>query len=290
MEFQQNHITHLSNALSHYYGNNSNYSTTYLNTTVAPLLKKLQLGKCINIKTIEGNIFGYVHDITYPSITKNYQYDNLTLIHIKTINPHLHDSIFYAPIDYFITLQELVESENITIYDTAIDWKKFDRPDKSYIRTNYCLIGHPIYMEFLRQAYQIGEIRYFDVGGRKNMCILLPSGLSESTLLSLKKPIYQGNKVMEGLITRDIKRLTTVWQDENVMKPILKIEPTTGGYNLFIASEIARNQEIIDYPLKQKLKNKKGFSNGFEIYMLPYKEIRYILLLLEARDVVWFIN
>lgn len=283
------HIDHLSKLLSHYYSSN-NYSHTYLNSSVAPLLKNLRLGKCINIKTIEGNIFGYIHNITYPKISKNYQYDNLTLIQIKTINPHIHESIFYAPADYFITVKELVESENISIYDTPIDWNKFDRPEKSYSRTNYCLIGHPIYMEFLRQAYHIGEIRYFDVAGRKNMCILLPSGLSEQQLFQLKKPIYQGNKIMEGLISKQILRLTTVWQDEKVVKPTLIIEPTTGGYNLFIANEIARNKDIIDFPLKQKLKNKKGFLNGFEIYMIPYKELRLILLMLESRDVVWFIS
>lgn len=280
---------HLSRVLSHYYSKKS-YDSAYLSKNVTPILQKLQLGKCINIKTIEGNIFGYVHNITYPKIAKSYQYDTLTLIQIKTINPHLHESIFYAQEDYFITLKELVESENIAIYDTAIDWNKFDRPEKSYIRTNYCLIGHPIYMEFLRQSYQIGEIRYFEVGGRKNMCILLPSGLSEEQLFKLKKPIYQGNKIMDGLISKQINRLTTVWQDENTIKPTLKLEPTTGGYNLFIATEVSRDKEFIDYPLKQKLKNRKGVLNGFELYMVPYKEIRYILLMFEAREVVWFIS
>lgn len=280
---------HLSKVYSHYYSKNS-YAKEYLTKTVGPLISKLQLGKCINIKTIEGNIFGYVHNISYPRISKSYQYDTLTVIQVKTINPHLHESIFYQHEDYFITLKDFVESDNISIYDTPIDWTKFNRPEKNYVRTNYCLIGHPIYMEFLRQSYRIGEIRYFEVGGRKNMCILLPGGLSESQLLQLKKPIYQGNKIMEGLISKQINRLTTVWEDENTVKPTLKIEPTTGGYNLFIAHEIAKDKDIIDFPLKQKLKNRKGSMNGFELYMIPYKEIRYILLLLEARDVVWFIS
>lgn len=285
----EEHKTHLHNVLSHYYTKNI-YDKNYLSNVASPLLNNLGIGKCINIKTIEGNIFGYIHNITYPKISKSYQYDTLTLIQIKTINPHLHDSIFYAPNDYFITLKELVESENISLYNSPIDWNKFDRPEKKYSRTNYCLIGHPVYMEFLHQSYRLGEIRYFEVGGRKNMCILLPSGLSEKSLFELKKPIYKANKIMEGLISKEIKRITTIWQDEKLIKPTLKLEPVTGGYNLYIASEVAKDKEFIDYPLKQKLKNRKGIANGFEIYMVPYKEIRLILLMFEARDVVWFID
>lgn len=289
MEFQPQHQEFLKKSLGHYFGS-KDYDKNFVSSHISPLINNLQLGKCISIKTIEGNIFGYVHNITYPKISKAWQYDNLCLIHIKTINPHMHESIFYAQEDYYMTLHEFVESENIIIYPQAIDWNKFDRPARAYQRHNYCWVGHPVYMEFLRQSYRIGEVRYFEIGDRKNMCIMLPSGLSEQQLMALKKPVYQANKIMEGLIVKSIKKLSTVWQDENVIKPTLKLEPTTGGYNLFIAQEIAKDKDIIDFPLKKKLKNNMGISKGYQMYMIPFKEVRIILLMLEKREVIWFID
>lgn len=279
----------LKQVLSHYYGHND-YHKDYVNQQIAPTIKKISLGKAVTIKTIEGNIFGYIHDITYPKMHKNYQYDHLCLIHIKTINPHLHESIFYAPEDYYITLKDFLESEQIKIHEQAIDWNKYQRPTKDYERINYCWVGHPVYMEFLRQSYRVGEVRYFEVGNRKNMCIMLPNGLSVQEIFSMKKPIYNANKIMELLICKEIKRLSTTWEDENLIKPTLKLEPTTGGYNLYIAKEISRDPKIIDFPLKKKLTNFKGSIKGFDTYMIPYKEIRGILIMLENRDVIWFIN
>lgn len=283
---QQNY---LKQVLNHYYSI-KNANKDYISKNIAPLFNQLNLGKGITIKTIEGSIFGYINDITFPKMAKSYQYDNLCLIHIKTINPHLHPSIYYAPEDYFITLKDFVESTDIVLHDQKIDWNKYNRPTQSYERNNFCWVGHPVYMEFLRQSYRIGEVRYFDVGNRKNMCVMLPSSLTEVSLFSLKKPIYNANKIMELIICKDITRLSTTWEDEKVIKPTLKLEPTSGGYNLYIATEIVRDPKIIDFPLKKKLTNMKGVINGFQLYMVPYKEIRGILIMLEKRDVIWFIN
>jgi hypothetical protein len=52
----------------------------------------------------------------------------------------MHESIFYAQEDYYMTLHEFVESENIIIYPQAIDWNKFDRPARAYQRHNYLLV------------------------------------------------------------------------------------------------------------------------------------------------------
>ena len=145
-------------------------------------------------------------------------------------------------------------------------------------------------MEFLRQSYDIGKVKYFEVGGRKNMCILLPSGLSIEKIFSLKKPIFRTNKIIELLISKEIKKLSTSWEESDYVKPSLKVESTSGGYNLFIASEISRDSKVIDYPLKKKLKNIKGRRDGFDIFFIPYKEMRMILFMLEKREVIWFIN
>lgn len=280
---------HLTQSLGYYYGITL-YNKDYLNEKVAPVIKDLNIGSCITIKSVEGNIFGYIHNVSYSKIPKSYQFDNLTLIHIKTVNPDIHNSIHYSPEDYYLTLKELVELDYVKIYNDPIDWNKFDRTEKFYNRVNYCLIGHPIYMEFLRQAYGMGEIKYFNVGGKKNMCVLLPNNLDLKTIKSIKKPIYKANKIMEGLISKSINSLSSTWQNHDFVKPVFKLEQTTGGYNLFIASEIYKNKDLIDYPLVKKLNNRKGNSNGYEIFLVPYKEIRLILLMLEKREVIWFIN
>lgn len=280
---------YLKKVLSFYY-NNPRYNKNYVHNEIYPLISKLNLGKNISIKTIEGNIFGYVHNIFYPKITNAYQYDNLCLIQIKTINPHLHTSIFYAPEDYYITLKELLESGKVTIYDKPIDWKQFNRPTKKYERSNFCFVGHPVYMEFLRQSYQIGKVQYFDVGGKKNMCIVLPNGLAENEIMSLKKPIYSTPKIMEGLISKNIKSLTTSWENDPDIKPIFKLLPTSGGYNLHVAKEVSRDNTVIDFPLRKKLSNPRGSLDGFDLFLIPFKEIRGILFMLESRNVIWFKN
>lgn len=279
------------NKLIQHYSSSKLYDRQYIFSTIIPRLQSLKIGKCISIKTIEGNIFGYVNEITFPKIPKNYQYDNLGLIQIKTINPHLHESIVYQHNEYYLTFKEFIEMDNITVYETPIDWSKFNRPKKEYSRKSYCFIGHPVYMEFLKQSYKIGEIRYYDFGGRKNMCILLPHTLKSDEIMKLYKPIYKANKIMEGLIAKKIKGLTTVWQDDNNIKPSLKLEPTTGGYNLYIASEVSRDVNFVDFPLRKKLNShRRGSASGFDLFFLPYKDVRYMLLLLEARDVIWFIK
>jgi hypothetical protein len=279
------------NKLIQYYPNSKLYDRNYITQIVIPRLQALKIGKCISLKTIEGNIFGFVNNIIFPNIPKNYQYDNLGLIHIKTINPHLHESIVYQHEDYFITIKEFIEMDNIIIHSTPIDWNKFNRPQKEYSRKSFCFIGHPIYMEFLKQSYQMGEVRYYDFGGRKNMCILLPYKLKLNDILNLKKPIYKTNKIMEGLISKKISYLTTIWQTDSNIKPSLKLEPTTGGYNLYIATEVSRDVNFIDFPLRKKLNtHRRGSTKDFEIFFLPFKEVRYILFMLEARDVIWFIN
>ena len=139
--------------ISHYSGSKL-YDRKYISDIIIPRLRALKVGKCISIKTIEGNIFGYVNDITFPKIPKNYQYDNLGLIHVKTINPHLHESIVYQHEDYFMTFKEFIEMDNVSVHETPIDWTKFNRPQREYTRKSYCFIGHPVYMEFLKQSYQ----------------------------------------------------------------------------------------------------------------------------------------
>jgi C-terminal domain on Strawberry notch homologue/Type III restriction enzyme, res subunit/Zc3h12a-like Ribonuclease NYN domain len=278
------------NNVGQFFSGNSTYGKEFLNQQIIPMLKSLRIGTSVGIRNIEGNIFGYINNIEIPPIAKPYEYSDVCILQIKTVNPHIHESIKYSNKEYYVTLKELLESENITVYEQEIDWKKFDRPKRDYERTQLTWVGHPVYMEFLKQAYGLGETKYADSFGRKNMYVLLPDNMKADKLKSLKKPIYEANKIMEGLIAKKIKSLTTSWQDPKDLKPSLKLESTTGGYNLYIANEVWKNSTFIDFPLRKKLKNRKGQAFGFETFFIPYNEVRSLLFTLEIRDVIWFID
>jgi hypothetical protein len=119
------------------------YNDDFIRKTVAPLLSKLTLGACITIKGNDGKVFGYIHDIEVPTVKDAWKYESLTLIHIKTINPHIHTSIHYANEDYYINLEELIESDKIDVSSNPINWNQFDRPERELVRSNYCFVGHP---------------------------------------------------------------------------------------------------------------------------------------------------
>jgi hypothetical protein len=108
--------------------------------------------------------------------------------------------------------------------------------------------------------------------------------------MKLKKPIYSANRIMAGLIAKQIESLTSSWEPEEQVKAVFRLEPTTGGYNLFVASEMSKNYDIIDFPLRKKLQDFRGNSNGYYLYFLAYKDVRGVLWMLEQRNVVWFIN
>jgi hypothetical protein len=266
------------------------YNSDFIYKTAIPLLKSLHLGLCITIEGNDGKIFGYVHNIEIPRVHDAHKYESLTLIHIKTINPHLHSSIHYSNEDYYINLEELIESDSIELNNKPINWNQFNRPAQTLVRSNYCFVGHPIYMQFLQQSYKIGEIEYFNFYNKKQMCVVLPCTMTEQELLKLKKPMYQANRIMQGLISKQINTLTSSWEDEDKVKAIFKLEPTTGGYNLFVAQEVSRNYDIIDFPLKKKLQDFRGNMNGYYLYFIPYKDTRGLLWMLEQRNVVWFVG
>lgn len=266
------------------------FNKEYLAQSALPRLKKVKLGTNIIISNPEGKVYGYLHNIEIPNIPDPYKYPDLTLLHIKAVNPHLHNSLYYANEDYYITLMELIESDNVEFSNNPIQWNQFDRPIRDFYRTNHFFIGHPVYMQFLKQCYSIGDIEYFKVGGKNNMCILLPPTFKENYIMNMKKPIYEANKIMDNFIGKKIQSLTTVWQGDHLIKPYFRIEQTAGGYMLMIASEIFNNKDIVDFPLKKKLTEFRGIHSGFRMYFVAYKNLRGILHNLEKHDVIWFIE
>lgn len=266
------------------------YHKDYLMKSVLPRLKNIMIGKNIIVSNPEGKIYGYVHNIEVPNIPNSYKYPSLTLLHIKVVNPHLHKSLYYANEDFYMTLVELIESDNVEFSNQSIEWEKYDRPPKEFIRENHVLVGHPVYMQFIQQCYSIGDIEYFKVGGNNNMCILFPPTFKEDYIMGMKKPIYESGKIMDGFIGQKIKAITTVWQGDDVIKPFFRVDKTAGGYFLRIADEVYGNQEIVTYPLKKKLQAFRGAHQGYRIYFLKYKELRGVLATLEKTDVIWFIE
>lgn len=278
--------TYLSNVLSYIY-KKQEFEITFINKTIAPLLKNINIGTQLNLKTTNGTIHGYIHDITFPNVPKPYTFSNLCLLHIKTVNPHLRENIFYAPEDYYINLNEFLETK-VQISNNPINWTHYTRPKRDFQRKNYCFIGHPVYIEFLHQCYGIGEVRYLQVGFKKNMCLFLPDGINPNEVLKMKRPIHNANRIREALFSGYITELSTTWQAETEIKPQFKIIKENGGFKLLIAEEILRDNEIIDFPLRKMLSDRDGRLNGFAYFRFNYKNIGTLLHMLEKREYLWF--
>lgn len=279
-------LSYLNNVLAHLY-KKQEFELTYINKTIAPLLKNLGIGTQINLKTTNGTIHGYIHDITFPSVPKPYTFSNLCLLHIKTVNPHLKENIYYAPEDYYINLNDFFETK-AQISNKPINWNHYTRPKREFHRKNYCFIGHPVYVEFLHQCYGIGEVRYMQVGFKKNMCLFLPDGINPNEVLKMKRPIHNANRIREALFSGYITELSTTWQAETEIKPQFKIIKEQGCFKLLIAEEIVRDNEIIDFPLRRMLSDRDGRLNGFSYFRFNYKNIGTLLHMLEKREYLWF--
>lgn len=288
-EFNEKNKQKLTNVL-HTWQNKNKYHQDFYKNDVYPLIMGLGIGKCVKLKTEDGKIYGYINNIIFPLVPNAHLYNNLIVIHIKVINPHLHESLSYSNTDYYISLEELIELEHVEYTNSPIDWAQFERPEKVLKRDSYCFVGHPIYVQFLKSAYGFGDLEYYKFHEKNQMCLVIPPYLDEHQILSLKKPIYRANSIMEGLIARKFKKLTTGWQDETIVKPIFKLEPTSGGYNFMVAQEVNRNFDIIDFPLRKRIGNNSGRLNGYYIHHIPYKQIRGLLWALEQKNVIWFID
>ena len=286
LEHQSSVLSYLSNVLSHLY-KKQDFEINFMNKIVSPLLKNIKIGTQLNMKTPNGVIHGYIHNITFPDVPKSYTFYNLCLLHIKTVNPHLRDNIFYAPEDYYISLNDFIETK-AQISNNPINWTHYTRPKKDFHRKNYCFVGHPVFIEFLHQCYGIGEVRYIQVGFKKNMCLFLPDGINPNEVLKLKRPMYSANRVKDALFSNYVIEFSTTWQPETEIKPQFKIIKENKEFKLLVAEEILRDNEIIDFPLRKMLSDRDGRLNGFAYFRFSYKTIITLLHMLEKREYLWF--
>lgn len=264
------------------------YFYQYNTKQITDFFQYFSIGKCIRIENENEKIFGYLHDIILPPNENLNNYDNLILFHVKTINPELNQQLSYIPEDFYFSFHDIFQFSLIQIYSNPINWNQFKRVEKNIEKNQLALIGHPIYLSFLQQSYQLGKIEYIQFNAKKQICVILPPNWKKEQLLGLKKPIFQSQKIMNALISQKISSLTTVWQKDDTIKPILKLEPFTGGYHLLIAEEIYKNNQIIDFSIKQKLKEYRGKNHGYYHFFFSYKNIRSLLWSLEQRNIIWF--
>lgn len=296
-EFEQNHQKneniriYIANVLQHFSYKNT-YVTDYLMNHVAPTLQMVNIGSLVSMENSNGRIFGYIHDITTPPIKNAASFSELCIFHIKTVNPVNQPTLHYSNEDYFITLKELVESKHISIKNIPIKWELFDRYDESYERSQQCWVGHPVYMEFLKTAYNIGNTVYKEIASKRNMFVILPDTMNDKKLRSLKKPFYKSSKVMDALISKQVTHLSTAWEPaEDGILAGITIEPTSGGYNIKILEEVYKDNTFMDFPMRTKFTKmtmKRGFSSGYYYFFAGYKDIRKVLFMMEIRDVIWF--
>ena len=291
--FQSNEYIrrHLESVLQHlsYKGL---YAHQFLMSHVNPTLRMINIGSLVSMENSDGRIFGYIHNITVPPIKNASAYTELCIFQIKTVNPRNQVSIHYSNEDYYISLKDLIEAKHISIKNQPINWKLFERYDETYERTQQCLVGHPIYVEFIKSAYDLGTTVYKEIGDKRAMYVVLPDTLSEAKLRAMKKPFYKSAKIMDALIAKNITHLSTSWEPaEAGIVAGMTIEPTTGGYLLRIIDDVYKDNNFMDFPMRtkfSKMTQKRGFSSGYHHFLVGYKEMRRVLFMMEIRDVIWF--
>lgn len=289
----QNVLAHITRVIQNLSYANGPYDAQYFQNKILPQLQKINIGSLVSMENTDGRIFGYIHNITIPPVRNPQIYHELCIVHIKTVNPEKHTSIHYSNEDYHISLKDFIEAKHLSIKNTLIQWDMFNRYDGTYERNQQCLIGHPVYIEFLKNVYDIGTTVYKEIAGKKNMFVILPDTMSEEKLRTMKKPIYKSGQVMDGLVARKFSHLSTSWEPAatSTVIPGIKIEPAVGGHLIYITNEIMGDNNFMDFPMKRKfagLTTKRGYANGYQMFHVGYKSMRKVLFMMEIRNVIWF--
>ena len=113
----------------------------------------------------------------------------------------------------------------------------------------------------LKQLYTRGSLR----NDKQGIVFSIKNRLSDAKLTGLKS-LLVGDKSI----------------------PLSDIFVDTG--DAIIPATDITTSNAVDFPLRKKLKNRKGQAHGFETYFIPYKEMRGVLFTFEIRDVIWFIS
>lgn len=291
-ELKQNNIEKFQTSLNEvikYYKNkflHNEYSLQEQN-----LIKKnitsvmnLKLGNYIELNYSNQKIYGYIENVTIPDISNLLKYPTHYLMKIRLMNPDLNKKLLINDF-YFISLHELLSCSFKISQNTTINWTNFERLNKKINREKTFLIGHPLWIHYLNNVYKLGESKYIQINNGKYLIIEI-TGKNKEEIKAYKKPLINYNTIMEKLISKEINKLTTTFNDD---KPIMRIEPVTGGYNLFIHQSITRNYAIFDFGLKNRLGIPKTHYD-YNVYHIIYKQMRGILAMLELRNIQWFIE
>lgn len=252
-------------------------------------MKNIQLGQYISYiddKT-HNKIYGYLEDITYPSEESNAIYPTQYMLTIRTVNPEFIGKNGNVEQVVYNDLHSLIENEHLTVYKNEdVDWSKFETMNKKITKQKQYFMGNPLWIHYLKKVYYLGITKRVQINGKNYIAVEIPQDFNYEKIKEYKKPLVSFNNIMDKLIKKEIHTITTSY---NKLPPALRITPVTGGYNMFVHYSVVSNKEIFDFPLKQKLGTFTTYQE-YELYKIPYKNLRTILAMLEKRNIIWFIE
>jgi hypothetical protein len=252
-------------------------------------MKNLEVGNYISYIDDKNHnkIHGYVEDITYPTEESNAIYPTQYMITIRTVNPEFIGKNGNVEQIIFNDLHSLISNEHLTVYQNdTIDWKKFETMNKKIVKQKQYFMGNPLWIHYLKKVYHLGITKRVLINNKNYIAVEIPQDYNIEKIREYRKPLINFNNIMDKLIKKEIHTITTSY---NKLPPALRITPVTGGYNMFVHYSVVANKEIFDFPLKQKLGTFTTYQE-YEVYKIPYKNLRTILAMLEKRNIIWFIE
>lgn len=252
-------------------------------------MKNLEIGNYISYIDDKNHnkIHGYVEDITYPSEESNAIYPTQYMITIRTVNPEFIGKNGNVEQLIFNDLHSLISNEHLTVYkNEEIDWSKFETMNKKIVKQKQYFMGNPLWIHYLKKVYHLGITKRVLINNKNYIAVEIPQDYNLEKIKEYRKPLINFNNIMDKLIKKEIHTITTSY---NKLPPALRITPVTGGYNMFVHYSVVANKEIFDFPLKQKLGTFTTYQE-YEVYKIPYKNLRTILAMLEKRNIIWFIE
>lgn len=268
---------------------------SHVKEVIEPILCNITIGKQVYFSTDFGEIYGYISDIQFPNIKDNHKYSNLCILNIITINPQINKNCFYSGQNYRISIHDIINA-NPTFSTKPIDFNKYSRTSSQYQRTSYSLIGNPVYIEFLKQCYDIGTLRYIPINGDDKLCLFLPPKMLSDDIFKLKKPLFNLFKLKQYLISGKITEIATTWKDPSIEIPVFKITrlklkdtyPPKSTFLLHVPHNVNRDFNIITYPIRAYLNKRVSSDSTYAIFELNADRMVKFLFMLDHLGYVWF--
>lgn len=268
------------------------------NTTLVPheknIIQSIHIGSKIAIKSFSDVIVGHIYDVIAPNIKDSFSYPNLWVIHIKSENPSTQGKInAYPGFDYYISIKDLSELNESCIrikqYDpNDLVASKYHRNGDPIIQDRHYFVGHPIYLELMRQSYNLLPAETLNLQDKPVSAVPLFLGANTENIKSLPKPIYKALDVFDYMSSHEYAEIGTDYKNSAETSSAIKLTKNQKWFLLSVSPFVKNNKKIFDFSVKAMMDCWSGRSHGYDHYTISHKKYKRLIFLLEARGLIWF--